>query len=213
MTEIRKENGIRVERLYLATWDYNMGRVLEELAKIAKENGGIICSQYGQFNKIEATNRTLSSAIKEKKERLEKLESFGKDTTNGRKELAELEAINNEPILLNFSSYMGFYLDGKYYHVSMDRNPFFDFHFCKISVDENLSYTGKYYLNNFTKEWMIDNLFTYKVTEEEIKESAKAIFDKLMNAPTTATYTERKRSRYSYSTTPEKRNTLVKWDI
>lgn len=196
---------IRIEKRYLNSWCYNRSRVLEEIAKIVKKNGGLICGTYEQFCKVEAINRSLEEKKKELKENIDHLVSLGKDLsdTEWTKELKELEEIDNTPITFNFTGYIGFALNGYYYYLDMNDNPFFDFYYDKIPIDKNLSYTGIYYSTIFIKEnWWDDKLYSFKIPEEEIKNIATKIYISLINDyDRSSLYKEQGKA------------TLVKWDI
>lgn len=176
------------ERLYLDNWNYNAALILQHMEKVITDNGGRICGQYSSsfFTNI-ISNRTLSGAIRDCRKLLERLEALERTEAAAarRAELERLEAIKNDPIPVNYSTYIGFILDGVYYEYSMDRNPFFNFYFRKIQVDENNSYSGDYYLENAKKEWLYDCFFRFDCSDADRLEAANMIYNDLLNAPFT----------------------------
>jgi hypothetical protein len=177
--------GKPVERLYLRSWEYNTALILQHLEKIITDNGGQICSTYkgslAMFREI--TNRTLSGAIREKADFIKKLEELNRPAEHARAELERLEAIPNKPVIVRYSTYLSFILDGVYYHYSMDDNPFFDFHYHKIPVSQDNKYTGEYYMEKASKEWLYDCFFKMDCSDADRKEAANLIFNYLMSAP------------------------------
>ena len=80
-----------------------------------------------------------------------------------------------------FGSSVSFEIDGTYYYVSFDDNPFFDFHYHKIKLNDKGKYVGEYYCDNFPKSWLVDSLLSHNVTEEELYAAAVNIMKTLFS--------------------------------
>ena len=180
---VTKEN----ERLYPATWGYNAARITTELAKIVENNNGRV--KYGHAALI--SNRTITSAIFEKEERIKNLKAAtGENKKEIRaaaikaleKEIAELKQIDNRPIRVTHTSYISFVLENNYYHFSMDDNPLFPFYYTKTPV-KNGSYSADACSTEDKKTWLYDCFFFWDCSDADIKEAAQLIFNMLCNAP------------------------------
>ena len=188
---------MKTETLYFTNWSYNAARVLQRLEKLITDGGGVIASTYEHsFNTLYTLhNRTLSGAIREQAERVQRLEELNRDASAARDELETLQAIKCPPIETRFKSWISFVLDNVYYSLSFDNNPFFPFHLQKIKVN-NLSYTGDFYLEELNKNnWMFDCLFSFRCNDEEIKEITSLLFNELQAAPLSGEYIETTKKR------------------
>lgn len=187
---------MKEQTLYFTSWNYNAARILQRLKKLVTDNGGVVASTYeNSFNTLYALhNRTLSGAIREQAERVRRLEELKRDASAAREKLQELENIFCPPVETRFTSYIGFVLDNVYYHLSFDNNPFFPFHLQKIKVND-LSYTGDFYAEEFTKKWFFDCLLSFRCTDDEIKEITNLLFNELQAAPLSGEYIETTRKR------------------
>ena len=189
-------------RRYLNNWHYNAALILTELETIVKNDGGSICSTFATDRKqYLITNRTLSTAIREEQERLEKLERLLKtDLKNEtRKRLEKLEAIKNDPIITYYSDYLyiSFALDGNYYYYSMDRNPFFDFYFAKVKIEPENKINRKYYCSNDKKEWFFDCFYSFTCSDSDRREAANLIFNMLITSNYSQTYRTKNRNSHT----------------
>jgi len=176
------------ERLYLSTWRYNAARVLTELARIVKNNGGTVAPKTPAL----IINRNLECTVNEYTERLHHLQTLqveiGYNETRAAaivtysEKLQELQKVDNTPIKTGYISYLSFVLDGNYYYYQIDENPFFDFYYIKTPVKSGRRSCDAIG-NNDKKEWVADCFFTSFCTNEEVKTAAGYIFDMLTSAP------------------------------
>lgn len=182
---------MKKETLYFTNWNYNAARILQRLEKLVIDNGGVIASTYeNSFTTLYTLhNRTLSGAIREQAERVQRLEGLNRDASAARDELETLQAVKCPPIETRFKSWIGFVLNNVYYNLSFDSNPFFPFHLQKIKVN-NLSYTGDFYMEEIKKDWFFDCLLSFHCTDVEIKEITNLLFNELQAAPLSGEYIE-----------------------
>lgn len=210
---------MKEQTYYYTNWNYNAARLLDRLQTIVENNGGYIAETnapdyfYHSFQTLYTIhNRSLMDAIREQTGRIERVKKFNGDVVHVEKELQRLQAIQAPPVKTRFTSYIHFVLDQFYYELSFDNNPFFPFHYRKIKLANN-QFTGDFYLEEFTKEWLFDCLFSFQCNDAEIKEIANLIFNALCSAPASKEYIERIKTRvpntysagYHYETI-EKRN-------
>jgi hypothetical protein len=176
-----------MQKRYLTNWSYNAARIFDNLEKIVHDNGGVLVSEWSHNRPREKyliENRQLNTAIREKREFLEKLERLGRPAAaTYRAELERLEAINNAPVETYYGDYMyiSFLLNDTYYYYQVDRNPFFPFIYNKIpapggKLDRN------HYSDNDAKQWLYDCFFSWECSDADRKEAANIIFNMLMNA-------------------------------
>lgn len=176
------------KRLYLKSWEYNCARVLQELYNIITKKGGFACSDWQTEKDIYLiSNRTLSNKIAELEEKLKRVYISNSYIDELEKEYQKLKKINNEPIKINFKSYIRFILNDTMYYFQIDDNPFFEFIYTKIPVENN-SYQGEYYCQNDAKEWCCDELFSLNCKDTIIKKCARNIFNMLMNSEISTRY-------------------------
>lgn len=189
------------ERLYLSAWEYNAARVLTELARIVKNNGGTVAPKTPAL----IINRNLEGTVNEYTERLHHLQTLqveiGYNETRAAaivtysEKLQELQKVDNTPIKTGYISYFSFVLDGNYYYYyQIDENPFFDFHYIKTPVKSGRRSCDAIYKND-KKEWVADCFFTSFCTNEEVKTAAGYIFDMLTSAPVSKIRLDTKRRR------------------
>ena len=192
---ITKEN----ERLYPATWEYNAARILTELAKIITNNGGKV----KPLKSAIISNRTVDSAKREYKEKIERFTELEKDNHNEaraaaiikyREKLEALEKVNNDPITVTHTSYINFVYDGFYYYYQVDNNPFFEFYYHKIPVN-NGRYSRDTYLTEDKKEWLFDCFFSCECSFADVVEAANFIFNMLIQAKPSEIHRETTRKR------------------
>lgn len=189
------------KRLYLSAWRYNAARVLTELARIVKNNGGTVAPKTPAL----IINRNLEGTVNEYTERLRHLQTLqveiGYNETRAAaivtysEKLQELQKVDNTPIKTGYISYLSFVLDGNYYYYyQIDENPFFDFHYIKTPVKSGRRSCDAIYKND-KKEWVADCFFTSFCTNEEVKTAAGYIFDMLTSAPVSKIRLDTKRRR------------------
>lgn len=185
------------KRLYLDNWSYNAAIILQELETIVLNNGGAIVSTWktSERDTVTITNRSLDKAIREKKELIDRLEVHGRTTTTAREELAQLEEIKNDPITLYYGNwhYICFTIENNYYYYSMDRNPFFDFHYGKQPINKG-TVSPDYYLNTDSKKWLYDCFFTFKCSQDDRREAANNIYNMLLKASYCGKYHGKRKS-------------------
>lgn len=191
-----RDNTTNAEKRYLNNWNYNAALILTELEKIAINNGGSICRMWQypgnapqwltERKKYLITNRAILEAIREEKERLEKI----KRITNAAilpetyARLERLENIKNDPVLTYYGDYhyITFAVDGNYYYYSMDDNPFFDFHYAKVKIENGNKIKRYYYCSEDKKEWLYDCFFKFNCSNSDRREAANLIYNMLVNA-------------------------------
>lgn len=173
------------QTLYFNGWRFNTARLLQRIEKLVFDNGGAIVSTWEK----ESTTYTLIPT-----------------TTNYKFEVAIYE---NKAVTTNYTNYINFVLDGYIYSIDFDDNPFFDHHFSKIPVKDNLKVEYKYYRNNLNRNFMFNCLFDINCSYEEIKEIANLIFNQILTAKNSQIATTRRRhyyngNKYYYENIPDK---------
>lgn len=182
--------------MYPANWEYNGILIIDELRQIIENNGGVIkpntWDRYGYI-----VNRSITSAIREKRERIEQLEQVfaefpdaekaearQRTICNYRADIEELERVNdgNKPVKTLGALYVGFRLNDYYYSVSFDENPFFPFHYVKTPI-KNGKISRDACSMELKKDWLIDDLMTFRGTAADRREAANLIFNQIMQAP------------------------------
>lgn len=193
----------RTETLYLRNWEYNAARILGELVTIIDNNGGHVAyanthpeMRYKPFDILYTLyNRTLSGAIREKKEWVDRLRKLDLNTAPAELELEKLEAVQAPPVVTRFKSWVSFVLDDYYYSLSLDSNPFFPAHYTKIKLQDN-AYHGTHYMEELKKEdWLFDCFFGYAASPGDTREAAQLILNQLVNAAPSGEYVETRKTR------------------
>lgn len=205
-----KTNTTTAERRFLTSWKYNAARIFAELENIVKNNGGELCAtwQYAtppewltKRKKYLITNRTLEETIEKEKNLLSRLEKLGRNDAarETREKIDHLLSIDNAPRVSCYADYLyiQFSLDGYFYYYSMDSNPFFDFHFARVKIEEGEKINQNYYLQDDAKKWLYDCFFFADCAEADTREAANLIFNMLLTADTCRTYTDKKRGKYT----------------
>lgn len=197
------------ERLYLTSWEYNAARVLSRLEKVVSDNGGsVIVRDYNRYALI--SDRTLTACVKDAAEKVDRirlsLEMYA-DNDDGKNEgrravlaesLAKLEhyhSIDNTPIRCRWFTYISFVLDGVYYAINLDDNPFFPFTYQKIRLDSDNCYRGDYYAEELHKSWLFSSLYRCGCSEDDIKEAACMLYNSLLNGKFSGEHVEKERRR------------------
>ena len=190
---ITKEN----ERLYLSNWNYNCAQILSELAKIVTNNGGKVKPTKTAI----ISNRSISEAIHENENRLERLENAvaeGRGTETAidtiTAKIKELKSVNNEPIQVTHLTYIDFVLDGVYYSYSTDDNPFFPFHIYKTPIKDGKRSADAGAVED-GKEWLFDCFFSANCAKSDIKEAANLIYNMLIKSKNSPIIRDSRRQR------------------
>ena len=199
-----------VQKLYLSSWQYNAALILTELENIVKNNGGKICKtwSYGappewitHRKKYEIVNRSLTGAISEARQRLERLEALSRTdaATAYREELKQLENIDNTPRILYYGDlhYISFTLNNCYYYYQLDSNPFFDFYYTKKVIYDDNKILNCCYSDGDAKKWWKDIFYSFRCTPAERRAAAEMIFNMLTAAPTSRKYTAKNQKEYT----------------
>lgn len=166
------------EILYLSSHEYNTELVLQKLAEMIISQGGKM--QHGLVNCV-MQNRTLIDQHHEFKEHIDKAESLGKteyaaELKKKLNELPEVETVNRF-----YSTWCGhslrFLLDGDYYHLQMDENPFFNPYLIKQHVINKYGvlYVDKKCYAVKLDPVMHDDIFKPRYSKDQIKEQAEYI--------------------------------------
>lgn len=200
-----------IQNRYLSTWNHNAALILGELEKIINARGGRLCTKWSYGGTppewvrnrklFYIQNRHIIESIRKEKERLERLNERGQTHAANvtRETIAGLEKIPNDPVLSYYGEYryITFALDGYYYYYSMDDNPFFDFHFAKMKINEHGQINRHYIVRDDKKEWLCDCFFSYKCSPEDRREAAYQILNMLLSAETCRTFANRNGSGLS----------------
>lgn len=152
--------------LYLKPWDYNKAVLLDMLDNYVEANGGTLYGYYKPGTIVRSDHKG---------------HEFGRTETNH---------------CDNFGGYTTFVLDGDYFYVELDDNPFFEFHCSRIPLDSNGKYVGTYCSNELSKkEWLYDCLFGHDICDADLKECFQLFLNEVLKMPKSQRYYERKRTR------------------
>lgn len=192
----------KTQKLYLRSWEYNAALILDELEKIVIREGGAVVSTWRIENKkpYRIVNRSLMKEIRDLSELVNRLEKNNRPTAaEQRAKLERLEAIPNEERTVRNGSflYLSFVLDGNYYSYNLNDNPFFDFYFSKIPVENGMIDQDRYGITD-NKEWWDDKLWSFNVTDAERKKIAWGILRMLRHSPTSKPYRGGRRPQKLY---------------
>lgn len=178
------------QRLYLSSWEYNAARILSRLAILIDNNGGSVKPLHSAI----ISNRSIYDKIQKKKEESENWIKFSKNHPEHREkaeraaariqeEITETEKAIEDPITVTHTSYIVFTLDGIYYYLSLNDNPFMEFHYIKTAIRPGNKYSKDAAAEDFTKDWLFDCYLTGSANNEEIKEAAALIYNAIELAP------------------------------
>lgn len=92
---------------------------------------------------------------------------------------------------VNNLTYISFILDGIYYYYQIDTNPFFEFYYHKAPITGD-TYNCTY-LEEDSKKWCYGDIYS-DLTQEDINQRAKMLYDFLTTAKNSKVYKERKRT-------------------
>lgn len=193
------------ERLYLNSWEYNMARVLSELAKMVRDRGGrckplhyALVTNRTNYNKaielkgdLDLYERNLK--IFKDPEKIEKMER-AIEKTRAEYEQAKAAADNEKPVKVEYTSYITFVLDDYVYYFQIDDNPFFPVLASKTPV-KNGKYSRDAVLGEFEKEIAFDQMILSSASEQEINEVANLILDTLASSKQSPIYRDGKKQR------------------
>lgn len=193
------------ERLYLTNWEYNMARVISELARLIQGRGGrckqlpyAMVTNRNNYNKAIELKNNLELYERNVKlfkdpEKIEKLER-AIEKTRREYEQAKSVADNEKPVKVEYTSYIDFVLNDTRYYFQVDNNPFFPVLASKTPV-KNGKYSRDAVLGEFEKEIAFDQMILSSASEQEIKEVAILILDTLVNSNKSAIYRDGKKQR------------------
>lgn len=219
-----------MKKLYLTGWQYNSCLIINELAKIVKDNGGKLVYDFPYINtyeEIEIINRSILEEIEENKRLLngktQKEIEQNKYTKEIQKQLEELEKIDNTPKKVKFKNYINYYLNDFVYYIQLQDNPYFEDYIQKEETEktaEGYKVKYNYYMETLKKDW-IDNYndierYSQILTTKQVKELAKSLFEQITKYPVCKILTNKIRAnnyfddRYHYEYIKEERNKLYK---
>lgn len=206
------------DTLYLKSWEYNACLIINDLEKIVTENGGRV--EQSRFNKGFVVNRSITSAIQDLELKIEKITKaleFNDGHKEARKntiakyqeEISDLKSIKNDPVPVNHGTYTHFIIDGVYYSVEFQDNPFFDHWYVKTPV-----VNGERSKDAYSEKigYMGDGFLSWDIDAETIHNKALEIFEFLRTANNCGIHREKHKRRvpntydggYHYETVYEK---------
>lgn len=176
------------QHLYLKHWDYNSLRIMTELARIVHEHGGRAIPA----PTITITNRSITGLLNDYKLSIKKIKSsntrFGASQVRSnalrsfRRKIADLQEIDNSPIEVRGSQSIRFVIRDSLYYYSFDSNPFFDFYYYKVPVNENGEYSVGVQCSVDEKCWLSDQYITSMCSDSDIRGAASYIFNMLVRS-------------------------------
>lgn len=199
------------DTLYPATWEYNATLIMQELARIIINNGGRIDTKYCKNGFI--VNRSLLSIVHDCREKAEAIREAMQESNDDEKntrraariadlerQANEAEAIPNDPQAVFYNTYLSFVLDGMYYYIQLDDNPFFPFYYQKTPIT-NGTRSKDACLDDFDKSWLWDCFLSTADAKQDIaadrKEAANIIFNGLLSAKNSVIRRDSHRRRVS----------------
>lgn len=143
---------------YLMPSEFNTTLVLNELRNIVKEKGGYI---------LRDLNTPLTI-----------IECHEVHTGPWEKD----KRVSGQERKVECYSYFQFELEGMYYYVQKDSNPFFPWEYIKTPISADRTYSLDAYLDELDNEkFVFDRLFSINCPKEVIRESAEILFGILVN--------------------------------
>ncbi|MBQ6223444.1 MAG: hypothetical protein IJJ44_12600 [Solobacterium sp.] len=210
-----------VAKRYYTNWMYNRAVLMNRLMKNVYDNGGMLVCRKGWHSfdtRYEVHNRQVIDSILECQTRIDEVKSMPENQMRKKyietkeQELDKLRSMKKHPFTTQLTSYVSFVLDGVYYYLEMNDNPFFEFYVMKYPVTNGLKAFEAYCLDEFSKEnWMFDCLFTWEINEDEYKEIANLIMNQLIAEPYSMPVINKKRvsnlydGRYQYEYVKERK--------
>ena len=195
------------ERLYLTNWEYNMARVISELARLIQDRGG----RCKRLPYAMVTNRTSYNKAVELKSKVELYEQninkysnaelieklkTALEKTRAEYEQAKAAADNEKPVKVEYTSYIDFVLNDTRYYFQIDNNPFFPVLASKTPV-KNGKYSRDAVLGECNTEWAIDELILRSATDTTVKTTAARILEHLTGEKNSPIYRDGKKQRVS----------------
>lgn len=195
-----------MEKRYFKNWMYNRGILLNKLVDIVENNGGYLATKKGYesgFQKLlEIHNCSVTEEIMDCEIKIEKCtaegERFDKHREKLRAKIEELSKRKPAPYRTQITSFVSFVLDGKYYYIELNDNPFLENLISKVSMrDMKLHYS--HYMDTFSSsDWFYDCLYSYDVNDAEFTEIANIIFNQILKQKDSEICFEKKRVANTY---------------
>lgn len=187
-----KEN----QTLYLSCWQYNAALILEELAKIIIDNGGHVkpayhrgyienrsfyeCAQDAQRKAERLTENVKSGIVEMNEKRSESLAKWTAEAEENKK-AGEASRTPAEHI-----TYIIFTLNGFYYSIELNENPFFEFYYRKTPITANNERSRDAVGEELNKDFLHDCFIMISEQKpgiaEDRKEAANMIFNQVTSA-------------------------------
>ena len=195
------------ERLYLTNWEYNMARVISELARLIQDRGGR-CKRLPYAMVTNRTNYNKAIELKSNLELYERNIKLFQDTekrgkleraiekTRAEYEQAKAAADNEKPVKVEYTSYIDFVLNDTRYYFQIDNNPFFPVLASKTPV-KNGKYSRDAVLGECNTDWAVDELILRSATAETITATADKILEYLTGEIDSPIYRDGKKQRVS----------------
>ena len=193
------------ERLYLNSWEYNMARVISELARLIQDRGGR-CKRLPYAMVTNRTNYNKAIELKSNLELYERNIKLFQDTekrgkleraikkTRAEYEQAKAVADNEKPVKVEYTSYIDFVLNDTRYYFQIDNNPFFPVLASKTPV-KNGKYSRDAVLSECNTEWAVDELILRSATDTTVKTTAARILEYLTGEKNSPIYRDGKKQR------------------
>ena len=193
------------ERLYLTNWEYNMARVISELARLIQDRGGR-CKRLPYAMVTNRTNYNKAIELKSNLELYERNIKLFQDTekrgkleraikkTRAEYEQAKAVADNEKPVKVEYTSYIDFVLNDTRYYFQIDNNPFFPVLASKTPV-KNGKYSRDAVLSECNTEWAVDELILRSATDTTVKTTAARILEYLTGEKNSPIYRDGKKQR------------------
>lgn len=219
---------MEIKKLYYNSCNFNQVRIIKELYKIIKENGGYIVSDWEKKKeKILYINRSVNDVLIENKKWLEvpKKDHYKTLTEDQKKKIkSKIDLYNTakkmEETGINkaesfFDTYIQFYYKDYIYYYQFEKNPFFDYYFSKIPAESDLKQYYNYYMEKIDEKYKENkinaNIWNLELKDKEAKKIALNIFNYLISARSNEIVTNKKRvynlydGGYHYEYIKEKR--------
>lgn len=193
------------ERLYLTNWEYNIARVISELARLIQGRGGrckrlpyAMVTNLNNYNKAIELKNNLELYERNVKlfkdpEKIEKLER-AIEKTRREYEQAKSVADNEKPVKVEYTSYIDFVLNDTRYYFQVDNNPFFPVLASKTPV-KNGKYSRDAVLGECNTSWAVDELILSTAGADTITATAEKILEYLTGEKNSPIYRDGKKQR------------------
>ena len=177
------------KKLCLNTWEYNAHLLLIEIERLVKAEGGELVSTWKKTPRecYEITNRRLLEQI----ESCEKIKNRRGENCPAEvlEKLAELKKFDVKPRKSHYNFlYIQFALNGVYYDLELNDNPFYDFRIYKQPINNGKILRGATYGHILPRTWeKIAPCYSFN-TDEQIRLAALEILNIMKNAENSKTY-------------------------